>query len=356
MFIPKIQLIVRKIEPLIKEISKTTNIWSLIFVTTMLILNLMPLSHTNAVFYYAHEELNFGNKGGPISIEADPSLQSGLGVSPTYTTDLRRVFVDNESATAIATSNPTPDFSASENGIKQYKVKKGDTIAKIAIKFNISADTIKFANGGIKAVKVGQVLSILPVSGVLYTVKEGDILEGVAKKYSTEIDSIKRYNPNYQKIMADGSGSLILPAVKPTAKISAEQTTAKLQELKNFFTLPLAGMNFGELHDVNAVDIGNKCGIAVKASAGGMVIEDSTLKSDGSTGWNNGYGLFVLIEHSNGVRTRYAHLSKALVKVGDSVTQGEQIGLVGSTGNADGPTGCHLHFEVLGVKNPFANK
>ena len=117
-----------------------------------------------------------------------------------------------------------------------------------------------------------------------------------------------------------------------------------------FFSLRL----FSELHANNAVDIGNKCGVAVKASAGGTVVK-KLLKSIGSSGWNNGYGLFVLIEHSNGVKT-YAHLNKVLVKVGDSVNQGDQIGLVGNTGNADGPTGCHLHFEIISARNPFATK
>jgi len=288
-------------------------------------------------------------------VVSDPALQSNLNVSPSYMVDMRRVTTEGESGSAIAASNPVPDFAVSNNGLKQYKVRKGDTITKIAKKFNISEDTIKFANRGIKSVRVGQMLTILPVSGVLYSVQEGDVLDLIAKKFNTDTDAIKRSNPSYQQILADGNGSLILPAAKPSAK-TMTQNVDKLPELKNFFTLPLAGLNFGELHTNNAVDIGNKCGVIVKASAGGMVIEDSTLKSDGSNGWNDGYGLFVLIEHSNGVRTRYAHLNKVLVKVGDSVNRGDQIGLVGNTGNADGPTGCHLHFEVIGAKNPFATK
>ncbi len=321
-----------------------------------LFLNFLPQSHSNAIFYYAgNETASFENKGGPAVSLNDPAVQSNLNVSPSYAVDARQVVTDSESGSAIAASNPVPDFAISDNGLRQYTVQMGDTIVKIAKKFNISDDTIKFANRGIKSVRVGATLTILPVSGVLYFVKEGDALELIAQKYTTEVDAIKRYNPNYQKILADGNGRLILPFVKPSEKTMA-QNSDKLPEFKNFFTLPLAGLNFGELHANNAVDIGNKCGVAVKASAGGTVIEDSILKSDGSSGWNNGYGLFVLIEHSNGVKTRYAHLNKVLVKVGDSVNQGDQIGLVGNTGNADGPTGCHLHFEIIGARNPFATK
>lgn len=72
------------------------------------------------------------------------------------------------------------------------------------------------------------------------------------------------------------------------------------------------------------------------------------------SGWNNGYGTFVLIEHANGTRTRYASLAKVTAAIGGFVKQGEQVGTMGDTGKSHGPTGCHLHFEVLGAKNPFA--
>ena len=326
----------------------------------MLIFNLFSLSHSNAVFYYGPGDgasaRNMENQGGPLVVENDSSLTSGLNVSPSYSIDNERMVMDQEGAFTIAPSNPVADAGSAQTELKQYKVKRGDTIAKIAAKFDISEDTIKLANGGIKTARAGKTLTILPVSGVIYNVQEGDVIEAIANKYNADPNAIKRQNPNYQKILAAGNGILIIPSTTATADAAANQTANKLPEIKNFFTLPLAGLNFGELHNVNAIDIGNKCGVPVKASAAGTVIEDSALKSDGSAGWNDGYGLFVLLEHANGVRTRYAHLNKIFVKVGDVVNQGDQIGLVGNTGNAEGPTGCHLHFEVLGAKNPFATK
>ncbi|HCX45283.1 TPA: hypothetical protein DGT35_01640, partial [Patescibacteria group bacterium] len=74
------------------------------------------------------------------------------------------------------------------------------------------------------------------------------------------------------------------------------------------------------------------------------------------TGWNGGYGNYVIIEHPNGVSTRYAHLQKATTSVGQYLIQGDQIGHMGSSGNTHGPTGCHLHFEVTGAANPFAKR
>lgn len=110
------------------------------------------------------------------------------------------------------------------------------------------------------------------------------------------------------------------------------------------FILPVLGINWGKLHPKNAVDIASGCGSDVFASADGLVID---LK-DG--GWNNGYGKYIKIEHFNQIQTVYAHLNKLNVSLGDYVRRGQKIGEVGNTGEA---TGCHLHFEVLGAKNPF---
>jgi len=76
-------------------------------------------------------------------------------------------------------------------------------------------------------------------------------------------------------------------------------------------------------------------GTAVMASSAGTVAK---------AGWAGGYGYVVYINHSDGRQTRYAHLSKVLVKVGQSVTQGQKIALSGNTGVSTGP---HLHFEML---------
>jgi len=67
-------------------------------------------------------------------------------------------------------------------------------------------------------------------------------------------------------------------------------------------------------------------------------------------GWNGAYGNMIILQHPNGTRTLYAHMSRLGVNTGAQVSQGEIIGYVGSTGRSSGP---HLHFEVLGAKNPF---
>ena len=61
-------------------------------------------------------------------------------------------------------------------------------------------------------------------------------------------------------------------------------------------------------------------------------------------GWATGYGYVIYINHTDGRQTRYGHLSKVLVKVGQTVQQGTKIALSGNTGRSTGP---HIHFEIL---------
>jgi len=88
-----------------------------------------------------------------------------------------------------------------------------------------------------------------------------------------------------------------------------------------------------EHHD--GIDIGSLSGTPVKSPAAGTVVAASS---------HGGYGKNVVLDHGNGVESRYAHLKKIDVKLGQRVEQGQVIGLVGSTGRSTGP---HLHYEVL---------
>jgi murein DD-endopeptidase MepM/ murein hydrolase activator NlpD len=92
------------------------------------------------------------------------------------------------------------------------------------------------------------------------------------------------------------------------------------------------GMRWGRMHE--GIDIGCAYGAPNRAAASGTIIQ---------AGWLGGYGNLVVVDHGNGLSTAYAHASSILVSVGQSVSQGETVSLVGSTGHSTGP---HLHFEV----------
>ncbi len=91
----------------------------------------------------------------------------------------------------------------------------------------------------------------------------------------------------------------------------------------------------GESKFHSGLDIGCDSGSSIWAAASGTVIEAE---------YHHSYGYYVLIDHGNGYKTRYAHLSKILVDVGEEVQKGERIAYSGMTGRATGP---HLHFEVI---------
>lgn len=184
---------------------------------------------------------------------------------------------------------------------------------------------------------------------IKYKVKSGDTFEKIANYFNTKVENIKTLN-NIKKLKVNDW--IIIKKENTKENVFVEEKN--LPQMKNFFSLPANGWNWGKLHNYNAVDISNKCGTPVFAAADGVVINDKDLGS-GNSGWNEGYGLFVLLEHQNGIKTRYAHLDKVLVNVGEVVKKGQKIGLMGNTGNSEGPDGCHLHFEVYGAKNPFSS-
>lgn len=321
---------------------------SLFFILFLLLVNLLIINYRD---YLTHEEKSFG--GPVINLTNEGAALAGSLIYPLIRDNTHfqaQPWLLVEEALAIGTSNPLSNVSFNRNGLINYKVIEGDTLSGIAANFGVSIETLKWANPGLKnPIAPGQEIVILPVSGILYQVKDGDSVEAVLNRYGVSFDIFKKYNPGYQEAFTKNK-TVILPYATPIKEIaSVSRYSQGLPDLKTYFALPARGWNWGELHDFNAVDIADACGKPIYASAEGLVIEES-----GNNRWNDGYGNYVLIEHPNGTKTRYAHTLKNLVKVGDYVAQGDQIALIGNTGNTHGPTGCHLHFEVYGAKNPFA--
>lgn len=248
--------------------------------------------------------------------------------------------------------------------IIEYTVESGDTASSIGQKFGISTDTIKWANDleSLDRLKPGQTLAILPVTGVSHTVKSGDTLESVGKIYSAEPQAIVDFPFNgvpddfslkvgQLLIVPDGSPPEILkPKARPQPKYLAAgpQSPSFEAPFGASFIWPAGGQlsqYFAWYHP--GVDIANRAAPGIAASDGGTVMV---------AGWpdGQGYGNRVVLDHGNGYTSMYAHLSNVYVSVGETVSRGQLVGQMGSTGRS---TGTHLHLEIhyKGVPvNPLA--
>ena len=253
------------------------------------------------------------------------------------------------------------EFKPQSSQISVYTVREGDTLSEIAEMFNVSVNTIAWANDiqG-RVIHPGQVLVILPVTGVSYTVKTGDTLASIAKKYEGDLDEIANYNELASDASLTAGQTIVIPdgviATAPAPAAPAKPSVGSsgsggggasaTPASSAGFTNPLPGsVKTQGIHGYNGVDLGGLgAGTPVVAAAGGTVIVAK------GTGWNGGYGSYVVIQHNNGTQTLYAHLNSVSVSVGQGVSAGERVGGVGSTGRS---TGIHLHFEVRGASNPF---
>jgi murein DD-endopeptidase MepM/ murein hydrolase activator NlpD len=258
-----------------------------------------------------------------------------------------RAIQPSESADAnylLSNSVDGPNLDPSSSGYVDYKVSKVDTLSGIAKSFGISIETISAANPKVRgrALKTGEILKILPMTGFIYLVKDGESIESVASKYGLSLSQLLAFNSGADISTAGPGSSLIIPGNPRNLEES------ELPDLRSYFSLPAKGLNWGSLHNYNAVDIANVCGAEVGASADGLVTEIGLPEEN-----NGGYGGYVLIEHSNNTKTRYAHLGKIGVDMGEYVKKGSKIGEMGNSGTVHGPSGCHLHFEVYGAQNPF---
>lgn len=223
--------------------------------------------------------------------------------------------------------------------LRSYQVQEGDTLGDLAEKFGVSLDTLAWANDlSLSAVlQPGRYLDILPISGILYLVRSGDTLSQIAYSHQARAEEILIFNGlNDSDVLLVGD-LLIIPDGKKPAEAPVLTPVAS-----SYFILPTSGYISQGLHPYNAIDVANECGTPIYAAAGGTIQK---------AGWIAVGGNRVRILHSNGVVTYYGHLSKILVALGQKVVPGQQIGLMGATGNA---TGCHLHFDVRGATNPLA--
>ncbi len=268
------------------------------------------------------------------------------------------VKINNDGALVVQ-SGPmrvsTEEEKPVDDTISVYEIKQGDTIETVAKLFNISKNTIIWANN-LKTTKLipGNTLLIFPITGIQYTAKSKISLANIAKKYRADLEEIATYNGLPADTMIAKGESVFIPDAEGEIQVESKSNKTKVvtPKYKNnvvagYFMKPVSGCARTQgLHGPygTAIDFGCRVGTGIAASADGVVI-----RSD-STGYNGGYGQVVIIAHPNGVQTIYSHLSRIDVSVGQKVSQGQVIGATGNTGRSTGP---HLHFETRGTRNPF---
>jgi murein DD-endopeptidase MepM/ murein hydrolase activator NlpD len=253
---------------------------------------------------------------------------------------------------------PEGSRTSSDDQISIYVVHGGDTLPAIAKMFGVSVNTIKWANDlKSNTITVGQKLVILPISGVQHTVAKGDTLQSIAKQHKGDLDEIVAYNnltPDAKLsvgdviFIPDGEAASVTVKSSGSSSVAVGKTSPSVPVYAGYYMRPIVGgVKTQGIHGHNAVDLASSYGSNILAAADGEVIVSK------NSGWNGGYGDYIVLSHPNGTQTLYAHLSATLVDVGDHVTQGQVIGKMGHTGDVNGPTGTHLHFEVRGAANPF---
>jgi len=245
-------------------------------------------------------------------------------------------------STVLRTDNT--NLSALQN--RRHTVAFGETLESIAAQYNVSMDTIRWANPNLISpftndIQVGWDLAIPQINGVLYTVRSGQSLDDIIS-----LTSVNNNESNFFNIVELNQLSApytLTPGTKlfiPGGNLFGEGFQVEGIP-RGIFIDPLSSPDcdgyqyqrgFSFYHD--GFDLSKWDGCTIQAVANGTVYY---------AGWEVLSGLAIKIDHGGGIHTYYYHLSDIYVKPGDRVQQGQAIGYMGTTGNS---TGTHLHFVL----------
>jgi len=245
---------------------------------------------------------------------------------------------------------------------QSYTVQAGDTITGIASQFGIDAEALLYANPSLRdnpyQLNPGDVLTILPVNGVLHVVAEGDTLESVAEKYQVTAQDIAEYAPNHlgpdgvlvagaQIVVPGGQMEVSIPSYYQMVSGSSgydagdwspSGPVGPVAGTGQFYIAAYGRVTQGFRRYHPGVDIANHTGTPIYAVDGGSVE---------AAGWLGWAGNAVVIDHGNGYKSLYAHMSSLNVATGQAVQRGQIIGGIGCTRGRGGRcTGPHLHLEI----------
>lgn len=302
---------------------------------------------------YVEEEQNEeADDGGAISQDGIKSIdfKENIEVLPTYVN--KEVVSDVD----FAVDDVTKDKA--DNVV--YEVEEGDCLSTIANGHDMTTAELLAINPDYSIdsnIMIGdQIVVMVPKPELSVIVNEQKTYSEEYTKDVEYIDNPDVYVGNNTVIQEGSVGERTVTAMITyengaetnrdiISEVISTEAVAKIVERGTkalpTYVKPLSGGTFtsgfgyrwGSTH--LGVDWACSVGTSIRASRAGTV---------SSAGWNNSYGYSIVIDHGDGVSTRYAHLSKILVSVGDYVDQSDKIALSGNTGNSTGP---HVHFEII---------
>ncbi|EIJ80177.1 metalloprotease yebA [Bacillus methanolicus PB1] len=247
---------------------------------------------------------------------------------------------------------------------KKYQAKEGDVLGSIAENHGLTIEQLLRLNPGLKEdsfINIGDELNVTVYDPYVFVVVDKEVFKKETISYKNKIveDSsmfkgdtkIKQEGKNGSRavayVISEQNGKTVKKtAIKeeilqePVDHIVVKGTKVIPSRGEGSFAWPAVGgyvsskmgYRWGKMH--KGIDIARPSDRTIKAADNGVVV---------SAGWDGGYGKKIVIDHQNGFRTVYAHLSSINASVGQTVSKGTKIGVMGSTGDS---TGVHLHFEV----------
>ncbi len=231
------------------------------------------------------------------------------------------------------------DVAAMILDIKQYRVRKGDTMSGIAHRFGLSLDTVaslnRTAGMGVHRLDIGEMIRVPNQNGIYLAVSD---LDQLSQEHGVLPDAVLRTNDIAREELT-ASMELFFPGVQHSGReLSLATGTAFQRPARTGWV----SSRFGPRRDPFGGGWRQHRGVDIAAPHGTRVysVQDGRVAAVGSNGV---LGKYIIVAHFAGYSSLYAHLSRIYVARGEGVSGGESIGAIGSTGRSTGP---HLHFEL----------